>query len=191
MGGLSEPKEPPMTKLTVPQRVILSAASQREDRLALPLPNYLKGGAAQKVVASLLAKGLVEELEVKPGQPVWRAGKEGASMTLRVTEAGLTALGPKPAPSPTKTKRAVTADKSKPRRPERPGPRKPRTDTKQAQLIAMLKRAKGATIDELVEALDWQAHTVRGAIAGALKKKLGLDVVSEKVARRGRVYRIA
>ena len=45
-------------------------------------------------------------------------------------------------------------------------------------------------IDEIVEAFDWQPHTVRGAIAGALKKKLGLDVTSEKVEGRGRVYRI-
>jgi hypothetical protein len=54
----------------------------------------------------------------------------------------------------------------------------------------MLKRAKGASIDEIVEAFDWQPHTVRGAIAGALKKKLGLDVTSEKTEGRGRVYRI-
>ena len=40
----------------------------------------------------------------------------------------------------------------------------------------MLRNAKGATIDEVAEALSWQPHTVRGAIAGALKKKLGLDV---------------
>ncbi|MGA8295387.1 MAG: DUF3489 domain-containing protein [Rhodoplanes sp.] len=40
----------------------------------------------------------------------------------------------------------------------------------------MLRRAKGVTIDEIAEALEWQPHTVRGAIAGALKKKLGLDV---------------
>jgi hypothetical protein len=40
----------------------------------------------------------------------------------------------------------------------------------------MLRRANGATIDEIVEALAWQPHTVRGAIAGALKKKLGLQV---------------
>jgi hypothetical protein len=52
----------------------------------------------------------------------------------------------------------------------------------------MLKTAKGATIDE--KALDWQPHTVRGAIADALKKKLGLNVTSEKVEGRGRVYRI-
>ena len=55
----------------------------------------------------------------------------------------------------------------------------------------MLKRAQGATIDEIATAFDWQKHTVRGAIAGALKKKLGLDVKSEKVEGRGRVYRIA
>jgi hypothetical protein len=69
--------------------------------------------------------------------------------------------------------------------------RQPRTDTKQARLIEMLRRPEGATIDEVVKALDWQAHTVRGAIAGALKKKLGLKVESEKVdAERGRTYRI-
>ena len=68
--------------------------------------------------------------------------------------------------------------------------RVPRKDTKQAQLIAMLRRAKGATIGEIVEALDWQSHPVRGAIAGALKKKLGLNVLSEKSERRGRIYKI-
>ena len=66
-----------------------------------------------------------------------------------------------------------------------------RADSKQAKLVEMLKRTQGATIDEIATAFDWQKHTVRGAIAGALKKKLGLDVKSEKVEGRGRVYRIA
>lgn len=66
-----------------------------------------------------------------------------------------------------------------------------RANSKQAQLIEMLKRPEGATIDEIVKKFDWQAHTVRGALAGALKKKLGLNVQSEKVEGRGRVYRIA
>ena len=66
-----------------------------------------------------------------------------------------------------------------------------RTGTKQARLIEMLKRKTGATIEEIVAAFGWQPHTVRGAIAGALKKKLGLKVDSEKVEGRGRVYRIA
>ena len=66
-----------------------------------------------------------------------------------------------------------------------------RAESKQSQLIAMLKQPDGATISEIAKALDWQPHTVRGAIAGALKKKLGLKVESEKVDDRGRVYRIA
>ena len=67
----------------------------------------------------------------------------------------------------------------------------PRTESKQSQLIAMLKQPDGATIVEITKALSWLPHTVRGAIAGALKKKLGLNVQSEKVDDRGRVYRIA
>ena len=68
--------------------------------------------------------------------------------------------------------------------------RKPRTDTKQAKLIAMLRAKDGATVEEIAAAFGWQAHTVRGALYGALKKKLGLDVTSEKVEGSGRVYRI-
>lgn len=66
-----------------------------------------------------------------------------------------------------------------------------RANSKQAQLIEMLQRPDGTTIDEIVKKFGWQAHTVRGAIAGALKKKLGLNVQSEKVEGSGRVYRIA
>ena len=55
----------------------------------------------------------------------------------------------------------------------------------------MLRRREGATIAQMVEAAGWQPHTVRGAIAGALKKKLGLTVTSEKAEGPGRVYRIA
>jgi hypothetical protein len=58
-------------------------------------------------------------------------------------------------------------------------------------MIEMLRDDVGATIDEIVEATGWQAHTVRGAMSGALKKKLGMTITSEKVEGRGRVYRIA
>ena len=54
----------------------------------------------------------------------------------------------------------------------------------------MLRAPQGATIAEIASATGWQAHTVRGAIAGALKKKLGLEVTSEKTEGRGRVYRV-
>ena len=68
--------------------------------------------------------------------------------------------------------------------------RKTRDGTKQAALIALLERKDGATLGQLVEATGWQPHTVRGALAGALKKRLGLTIVSERVEGRGRVYRI-
>lgn len=55
-------------------------------------------------------------------------------------------------------------------------------------VIEMLRAPGGATIEEIVTAPEWAAHTVRGAMAGALKQKLGLGVTSEKVEGRGRVY---
>jgi len=54
----------------------------------------------------------------------------------------------------------------------------------------MLKRDRGATLGQIIEATNWQAHTVRGAISGALKKKLGYTIVSQKLDKGERVYRI-
>ncbi len=65
-----------------------------------------------------------------------------------------------------------------------------RHGTKQAILIEMLRRPKGATIEQMTAKTGWQAHSVRGAISGTLKKKLHLAVTSEKVEGSGRVYRI-
>jgi hypothetical protein len=67
---------------------------------------------------------------------------------------------------------------TKPARPEGA-----RAGTQQARVIALLRRAGGATVDEIATATGWQAHTVRGMISGALKKKLGLDVASAKEPR--------
>ena len=66
----------------------------------------------------------------------------------------------------------------------------PRADTKQAKVIAMLRRPGGATIADLAKAARWQRHTVRGVLSGALKKKLGLTVLSEKPQGEDRVYRL-
>ena len=61
--------------------------------------------------------------------------------------------------------------------------------SKQDEVIAMLRRPEGATVDEVVNVTGWQRHTVRGVFSGTLKKKLGLTIASTKEAR-GRVYRI-
>jgi hypothetical protein len=55
----------------------------------------------------------------------------------------------------------------------------------------MPRRPEGATIAELVRAIRWHAHSIRGALSGALKKKLGLQVESKKVEGRGCIYHVA
>jgi Protein of unknown function (DUF3489) len=62
--------------------------------------------------------------------------------------------------------------------------------SKQDEVIAMLRRPEGATVDEIASAMGWQRHTVRGLFSGTLKKKLGLTLASAQ-EERGRVYRIA
>ena len=62
--------------------------------------------------------------------------------------------------------------------------------SKQDEVIAMLRRPEGATVDEVASAMGWQRHTVRGLFSGTLKKKLGLTLASAQ-EERGRVYRIA
>ena len=144
----------------------------------------------------MIAKGLLQEVEVnvRRGEPIWRETGDGHGTTLVATDAGLAAIGIEPDEAKTAPANATEAP------PQDPAPdsdaeaahstRTPRAGTKQAALIAMLRASDGATIEEITAATGWQAHTVRGAIAGALKKKLGLDVTSEKVEGRGRVYSV-
>jgi hypothetical protein len=66
-----------------------------------------------------------------------------------------------------------------------------RNGTKQALMIEMLRRPEGATVEQIAEATAWRNHSVRGAMAGGLKKKLGLTITSEKSETGARVYRIA
>ena len=66
-----------------------------------------------------------------------------------------------------------------------------RANSKQAQVLAMLRRPEGATLAQICACTGWQQHTVRGTFAGAFKKKLGLDITSTKDQGAERVYRIA
>lgn len=69
--------------------------------------------------------------------------------------------------------------------------RTPRPGSKLAQVVDLLEGEAGATIAEIMSATSWQQHTVRGALAGSITKKLRRTLTSEKVEGRGRVYRIA
>ncbi|WP_238365482.1 DUF3489 domain-containing protein [Mesobacterium pallidum] len=192
-----------MTKLSDTQLVILSAAAQREDRNVLPLPGSLRGGAAAKVVGALLSRRLVAETATDNRTKadaslnrIWRNDEDGRAILLHITDAGLAAIGVDPEGGDTAPKGAdevpsAEASQDTPTEPAAaPKARTPREGTKQATLIAMLRAPDGATIEEIMAATGWQSHTVRGAMAGALKKKLGLEVTSEKVENRGRVYKL-
>ncbi len=193
-----------MPKLTDTQLVILSAAAQRQDRAVLPLSKSLKikGGAVTKTLEGLRKKGLLNEKPAVRNATAWREGEDGRRMMLVITDAGLQAIGvevdrktskqsPSTKPQPKQRSRRAEHKPAGARPKGRTSPAAVRPGTKQALLIDLLKRKTGATIDEAVAATGWQPHSVRGAISGALKKKLGLAVTSERVGDRGRVYRIA
>ncbi len=193
-----------MPKLTDSQLVILSAAARRKDGTVLPLPRSLKvnKAAATTVLKSLLKKGLVAERPAAADAAHWRETRDGGRTALAITDTGLQAIGVE---VDRKTSKQSSSTKARPKQRRRRAEPKPsgakgkgrtsppavRPGTKQALMIDLLKRKKGATIEEIVEATGWQPHSVRGAISGALKKKLGLTVTSERVGDRGRVYRIA
>jgi hypothetical protein len=170
-------------QLSDAQAVILSAACAREDGMVFPVTASLKGGAVGNVCKNLLKRGLIEEVAATDLNTVWRHDEERGPITLRATPLACTTLG-------------ITDDPeghsdSQPATEPAPEPVRRSSGTKQEALIAMLRAEGGATIEEIVAATQWAPHTARGFMSGALKKKLGLTITSEKVEGRGRVYMIA
>jgi Protein of unknown function (DUF3489) len=98
---------------------------------------------------------------------------------------------PKSKPKAAASSASRKSSKSKSRKRPAPASSKPaaQSSTKHARIIAMLRTPAGATIAALVVATGWQQHSVRGFLAGVVRKKLGLNLVSEQTDK-GRVYRI-
>ena len=176
-----------MTKLTETQIIVLTAGAKRPDNIALPLPKGLAGAAAKMAVAKMMEHGWLEEVDAntRRGEPLWRETGDGHGTTLVVTDAGLLAIGIEPVVD--QTMAAIRKNVSETMEATPPIQRK---GTTQATLIAMLRAPEGATIEEIITATGWLSHTVRGSMSGALKKKLGLTITSEKMAGRGRVYHL-
>jgi hypothetical protein len=109
---------------------------------------------------------------------------KGATRTTLRPPTKRQSSGPSVARSPVRT-----AAESKLRVRPVPATSAPRSDTKHARIIAMLRSPAGATIAAIMTATDWQPHSVRGFLAGIVRKKLGLDLASEP-SDNGRIYRI-
>ena len=176
-----------MTKLTETQTIILSAGAQRPENIALPLPKGLAGAAAKMAVTKMIEHGWLQEVDanLRRSEPLWRETGDGHGTTLVVTDAGLLAIGIEPV-----VVKTVVAIREHAAKAAAIKPPTQRAGTKQAMLIAMLQGPEGATLEEITSATQWQPHSARGAMSGALGKKLGFMVTSAKEIGRGRVYRI-
>ena len=203
-----------MIKLTDTQLIVLSSAVKHDDGLATR-PANLNAAAAMKVASSLIDKGLAREIRAKSDAPVWHENEDGR-FALKITKAGRETIGvdheepqddasASTAPAAGKAKKsgsksAGNTDAQKtPAARGKDAQRKPagkaasspadfRAGSKQAKIVELMKRAKGATLDELVEVTDWLPHTTRAALTGLRKR--GLSVERVKDDARGSVYRI-
>src|SRR5438105_2070656 len=101
----------------------------------------------------------------------------------------MTKSKPKSKASPRSATRTTSKSKRRSRSARSPLNTSMRSDTKHARIIAMLRTPAGATIAAIMTATEWQQHSVRGFLAGVVRKKLGLNLVSEQT-EKGRVYRI-
>lgn len=155
-------------QLSSTQQKILSHAAERSDGKLVWFPDNIKGGARTKVIESLSRRGLIT-----PDETDWFVSEQGyRALGLPHREPIAPAV-----PDSVKDEQATQFDK----------PRS-RNNSKQAQVIDMLKRPEGATIQQICQVTKWQSHTVRGSMAGVLKKKLGLVITSEKTENGERVY---
>jgi hypothetical protein len=192
-------------KLTDTQLVLLGAAAQRKD-LCLIAPSTLKGATAQKVASKLISAGLVKEVKAKASGPIWRRDEEsGASYALKLTAAGAKAIVVNDAAEPqdageegdalANRDQAAILSKldAKNVRPAEtksgPSPSAPRGGSKLAQVIELLECDHGATIEELIAATGWLAHTTRAALTG-LRKRGYAVAIDRSDDKRGSFYRI-
>jgi hypothetical protein len=193
---LPSPTEGIMPKSNTPrlndtQLIILSSASQREDGLVV-LPETLKASAAKSAMTKLLGLGFLKEVRVKRGEPAWRTDEEDKPLGLKITKASSAAIGvadqgpgeDESAPEPKRRRKPKQQALE-----ETTASREPRPGSKQAQIIALMRRKNGATLDDMVEATEWLPHTTRAALTGLRKRAYAIQKGKDPKGKT--VYRIS
>lgn len=194
-----------MPKLNDTQLTILIRAAQREDRAVAELD---KRAVTRDAVTSLLTRKLLAVVLKTPDHAVWERNKAGQPLGLVITPKGLNAINADepaltlaskdvppsvpPASAPRKRTAGMSAGKRKTGDASTDAKLQQahRSGSKIDAIIKLMRRPKGASIEQMTAEIGWQPHSVRGAISGAIKKKLGLAVSSEWAGHE-RLYRIA
>ena len=193
--------------LTPAQHFILAAAIEHTDGRIERFPDNITGGARTKILDGLFNRALIT-----PNGEGWRVAAAGydalsaprpGANARRISsfEAKLDAIiaaaertdAPEalPAPDDVDVEGEVATAEASFTAPAPATTPRTRENSKQAEVIRMLRRPEGATIRQICEATGWQQHTVRGTFAGAFKKKLGMTLTSDKHPGAERVYRAA
>ena len=156
--------------LSAQEGEIIEAARRRNDRCLGPIIHGSLTEAVRSACERLLERHMFEEHPATRPDWIWRLDPEKGPLMLRLTSIGKlvpTEIGEEP----------HTNDSAQP-------------TGKLDRLINLLSTPSGATIDQMSHVTGWQPHTIRGAMAGPLKRKRGLNVVSEKNDGGKRIYRV-
>ena len=172
-------------QLSPTQHAILAYALEHTDGKIDWFPGNIKGGARKKVLDGLFNRALIttdgtDWFVAAEGYDAFGVARPAPTVAPETAAAPLVAD-----PELEANVAACEAEWAKETKP------RTRQNSKQVEVIRMLQRPEGATVQQICDATGWQAHTVRGTFAGTFKKKLYLNLVSEKTGAGERVYRLA
>lgn len=158
--------------LTDLELVLLSTAAQRDDGNVLPLAASIADQMTRirDVMPGLIDRMLIDEVEVRNAATAWRTADE-RRYGLVITDAGRASIGLKdPEDTEESTSSSDPAPSSDPGPLEPPAPGATPRATKANKVLELLRRADGATLEELIAATGWLPHTTRAALTGLRKK---------------------
>lgn len=174
-----------MRKLNDTQLVVLAGAAQRDDQLvdcrAKPMT-----AAQRKSIANAITLGLLDEVPVARGQPVWRTEPDGKNLGLQITTAGLNAIGIEDAGG--EVNAASPGQPATPEQTSAPAALVAGAGSKLMAVVDLLRREGGASLDEIIAVTNWLPHSARAALTGLRKR--GHHVERFTGSAKGSSYRI-